>query len=250
MTLTKYSSIAERLGRFSSNYTAIIEWLQGLAVFFKTIKPEGKTTEPVWVNGFLPPADACVLCAMLNRCKPRTYMEIGSGNSTKFAAAVIRDQKLPTHIVSIDPQPRVFVDVQCNECIRSEVQDVEPEVFEQLGPDDILFVDSSHRSEQNSDVNYICLEILPRLKQGVLVHFHDVFLPQDYGEDWLQRHFNEQYLLGVLLLFGAEHFEVLYSASFVKYNRQLRRQLETTLAEFLPEGSKRHGASLWLRKVK
>lgn len=46
------------------------------------------------------------------------------------------------------------------------------------------------------------LELLPRLKTGVVVHIHDIFTPRNYPREWLvedQRLWNEQYLLEAFL---------------------------------------------------
>ena len=60
-------------------------------------------------------------------------------------------------------------------------------MFESLEAGDVVFVDNSHGSFMNSDVTVVMLDILPRLKQGVLVEFHDIFLPFDYFETWSNR---------------------------------------------------------------
>ena len=74
-------------------------------------------------------------------------------------------------------------------------------VFKKLRKDNIIFVDSSHLSLQHTDVTYMFMEVLPKYT-GIIVHFHDIFWPHDYPVEWNNRHYNEQYLLGTLLLFG------------------------------------------------
>jgi hypothetical protein len=64
--------------------------------------------------------------------------------------------------------------------IESTVQVVPLETFTALQADDVLFIDSTHAVRVGGDVNYLVLEVLPRLRPGVLVHFHDIFLPYDY----------------------------------------------------------------------
>ena len=58
-----------------------------------------------------------------------------------------------------------------------------------LDPGDILFIDSSHGVKIGGDVNYPSLQVVPRLKPGVIVHIHDVFLPFDYRRDWVMEQF-------------------------------------------------------------
>ena len=82
------------------------------------------------------------------------------------------------------------------------MQDIELEFFLQLESGDMLFIDSSHTVKIGSDVNYFFLEVLPRLRPGVIVHVHDIFLPFEYRRDWVLdelRFWTEQYLLQAFL---------------------------------------------------
>ena len=97
--------------------------------------------------------------------------------------------------------------------------------FLQLEENDILFVDSSHVSKVGSDVNYEILEILPRLKPGVLVHLHDIFLPFEYPKRWIKElniFWNEQYLFHAFMAFNCE-FQVVWAGSWMhwKYPEKL-----------------------------
>jgi hypothetical protein len=147
--------------------------------------------------------DAVALYSLIAARNPRRYIEIGSGNSTKFARKAIRDHGLRTRILSIDPQPRAEIDALCDVVMRQPLETVDLNGFEQLGEEDMLFVDNSHRSFQNSDVTVFFTEILPRLRSGCLWGVHDVFLPCDYPESFHSFFFNEQYLLMTYLLGGA-----------------------------------------------
>jgi hypothetical protein len=78
----------------------------------------GDSLEPSWVNGWLPGLDGAAIYSFLRERRPSLYLEIGSGNSTLFAARARRDGDLPTAIVSIDPQPREDIDGMCDEIYR------------------------------------------------------------------------------------------------------------------------------------
>src|SRR5262249_53311437 len=94
---------------------------------------------------------------------------------------------------------------------------------------DILMVDNSHRCFQNSDVTVLFLEVLPRLRPGVLVYLDDIYLPHDYPPEWVSRYYSEQYLLAVLLLADAQHrYDILFPAWFVCTDEGLRRTAEET----------------------
>ena len=118
--------------------------------------------------------------SFLRSRRPATYLEIGSGNSTKFAARARQDGRLDTKIVSIDPSPRAEVDALCDEVIRSPFELADLSVLDRLVPGDIVFFDGSHRVFMNSDVAAFFLDAVPRLPAGVLIGVHDIYLPDDY----------------------------------------------------------------------
>jgi hypothetical protein len=88
-------------------------------------------------------------------------------------------------------------------------------LFDGLEAGDILYFDGSHRVFTNSDVTTLFLDIMPRLKSGVLVHIHDVFWPSDYPPDWNERFYSEQYILGAMLLCPSPPFRVELPNAFI-----------------------------------
>lgn len=117
------------------------------------------------------------------------------------------------------------------------------EVFENLGENDILFVDSSHISKANSDVNLIIFEILPRLKKGVYVHFHDIIYPFEYPKEWLEqkRAWNEIYILRSFLECNPA-FEIVF------FNSCMWHLYKEEFISYFPQVSYA-GVGLWIRKV-
>ena len=245
--------IAEKLSLFRQNYINFIKDLGVLGEFFSQIpieEPPGRQAiSPYWLNQYLPSGDAIALCGFLVKHNPAVYIEVGSGNSTKFAKKVISHFNLRTKIISIDPYPRAEIDSLCDEVVRAPLQEVPVTLFQKLRQGSILFVDGSHRCLQNSDVTYMFLDVMPNLQPGVILHFHDIFLPQDYPISWSDRVYNEQYLLGVLLLFGSG-YEILYSAYYASHDSQLNAQFESVLRPFLPAKCNCGGGSLWMRMNK
>lgn len=159
-------------------------------------------TLPYWRNGYFSGLDGAALVGLLLSRKPARYVEVGSGNSTKFARYAARYGQLATHITSIDPEPRAEIDELCDVVIRAQLQTWDQSICDELMPGDIFFFDGSHRLETNSDSTVFFLEILPRLKPGVLVHVHDIYWPFDYLYRNKPNKWNDQYLLGALLLFS------------------------------------------------
>jgi hypothetical protein len=173
------------------------------------------TLDPFWNNEWFSCLDAASLVSFLLDRRPGRYIEIGSGNSTRFARYAIRTGKLDTTVTSIDPRPHTNIDALCDRVIRQPLEECDVNIFNDLGPQDILFFDGSHRVFTNSDVTTLFFDILPRLPAGVLVHVHDIFLPSDYPPQWNARLYSEQYLLGAMLLCSAPPFRVVLPNYFV-----------------------------------
>ena len=144
--------------------------------------------------------DALMLYSLIRMKKPQRYIEIGSGNSTRIARMAIRDENLTTEIVSIDAMPRRDVAQVADRVLDQYLEDVDLSLFDGLEANDIVFLDGSHRAFTNSDVTIAFMDILPSLKPGVLMHIHDIFLPDDYPVAWINRYYSEQYLLACYLL--------------------------------------------------
>jgi hypothetical protein len=205
------------------------------------------TGAPYWLNGYLQGLDAASLYAFLCARDPRVYLEIGSGNSTKFARKAICDSRLRTRITSIDPHPRAEVDRLCDETLRVPLEEVDPSVFDTLDAGDILFVDGSHRAFMNSDVTVVFLEVLPRLKRGVLVYIDDIYLPLDYPPEWIERYYSEQYLLAVLLLGDSARYDVFFPCHFVWNHPELRKILDPLWSHGVMGTTPAAGNGFWLQ---
>jgi len=189
--------------------------------------------------------DAAMLYAMIRYHRPATYLEVGSGTSTKIAAAAIEDSDTHTPIISIDPQPRAEVDAICSKVYRCGLEEVDQSLFDSLRPNDILFVDGSHSCFMNSDVTVFFLEILPRLRPGVIVHLHDIWLPEDYPEEWTENNWNEQYILGAYIL-GKPALQILFPSHYVCKEPELR----VLLKPYPFESNEREwtdGGSFWFK---
>jgi predicted O-methyltransferase YrrM len=197
-------------------------------------------------------ADAITLHCMIRKYKPKRIIEIGSG----FSSCVMADTNElffdnSISLTFIEPYPDFFFSVLSQEdrrrftVINQIVQEVDLSIFDTLEENDILFVDSSHVSKIGSDVNHEFFDILPRLKKGVLVHFHDIFYPFEYPTDWILegRAMNENYLLKAFLQYN-ESFEILFMSTYA--GTFFRNEIEKNLPIFL----KNSGGNFWMRRVK
>lgn len=230
--------------RFADLVDAIEPLAPGLGAIAVTGAPTG---EPAWDNDFCRGLNAASLYAFPKLFGSRRYLEVGSGHSTRFVRRSIRDQGLGMTITSIDPSPRTEVDALCDEVIRQPLEDLTPAVVDHLEANDILMIDNSHRCFQNSDVTVVFLELLPRLRPGVLIYIDDILLPLDYPPDWGEHYYSEQYLLAVLLMADAgRRYEVLLPCSFMATDRSLRAQVDR-LWEQVGIGHQGYGNGFWLR---
>jgi len=241
-----HPELLQLLGEGRARYQNLLERVAGLEVALARIpvRPEQGSMEPAWVNGFLPGLDSAALYGMLALQPPETYLEVGSGNSTRFARRAIRDQGLRTRIVSIDPHPRVEIDSISDRVIRAPLETVDLAPILALQPGDILFLDGSHRTFMNSDVTVAFLEVLPRLNKGVRVQIHDICLPYDYPPGWEERYYSEQYVLAAFLLGGAKGATVTLPNAFVCADPELSRILDPLWGRL--QGVERHGSSFWM----
>ncbi len=177
---------------------------------------------PAWINGSLPGLDAVTLYSLIAQHRPQYYMEIGVGNSTKFAKQAIVDHQLNTWIIGIDPYPMPGIEQICNQLISKPLEELDLGLFDKLQAGDILFVDNSHRVFMNSDVTIVFLEVLPRLKSGVMVEFHDIAWPLDYPPQWAKKYYSEQYLLAAYLLAEGQKLQILLPNAFISLDEELR----------------------------
>jgi hypothetical protein len=175
----------------------------------------GDVESPYWNQTWFSALDAAALIGFIATERPRRYIEIGSGNSTKFARFAIKTLGLSTKMMSIDPTPRAEIDSLCDAVIRANLQDCELVLFDELEEGDILFFDGSHRVFTNSDVSFFFFKVLPRLNKGVIVHIHDIFLPDDYPESWSIHYYSEQYLLAAFLMGDANLIEPIFPNYFI-----------------------------------
>lgn len=179
--------------------------------------------------------EAQALHAVIRHYKPKKIVEVGSGVSTYcMLAALERNEQetgRKTQITCIEPYPSERLQqLESITLIRQQVQTMPYDVFTELGAGDLLFIDSSHTVKTGSDVNYLFLEVLPRLSPGVIVHIHDINFPYDYQADVLKTflHCTELSLLRAYLIFN-DKAKILFCLSQLHYDRP------DILAEVFPD---------------
>ncbi|NQT22882.1 MAG: class I SAM-dependent methyltransferase [Candidatus Omnitrophica bacterium] len=202
-------------------------------------------------NEFYPYSDAIFLYGVMKHFKPGRIVEVGSG----YSSAAILDTneyffKNKIKCCFIDPEPdRLFSlfkkgDKENHKIVTDLLQDADIGLFEQLEANDILFIDSSHVLKIGSDLSRIFFEIMPMLKTGVLIHFHDIFYPFEYPKDWVFKGvaWNENYILRAFLQYNPEFKITLFNSFLEHYHAKW-------FSENMPLCLEGKGASIWLRKL-
>ena len=224
-----------------------------LAQFYDDL-PFEDTKQPglryYYKNKFYSYTDAIVLFGMLRHLKPKRVIEIGSG----FSSAIMLDTNElffdnKIQLSFIEPYPERLrslmteKDSKTSKVYETFIQQVDTSIFTELEAGDIVFVDSSHIVKTGSDVNFILFEILPLLKKGVFIHFHDIFYPFEYPEKWVMKGFNwnEDYFLRAFLMYN-DAFEI---ALFSHYLHKRHPKAFTNM----PLAYQSTGGNLWLRKT-
>ena len=211
-------------------------------------------------NGLFSYGDPVILYSIIRHFKPQKIIEIGSGYSSA-AMLDVNDKFFEGAIdfVFVEPYPDRLYDLLTESdktkylIYEKKIQETPLDIFSSLSANDILFIDSSHVAKTGSDLLYIISEILPHLNSGVILHFHDIFWPFEYPNEWYVdgRAWNEAFFLRAFLQFN-DTFEVVY------YNSQMKTHYQELLEQNLPAALikpsnfpyTQGNTSLWLRKTR
>lgn len=205
---------------------------------------DGPPPEPRWRQDWFPGLDGAVMYATVLDQRPARIVEVGSGHSTRFMARAIRDGGFNCHLTAIDPAPRADIAALDIELVREPLQRAPLDSFDRIKASDIVSMDSSHLAVAGSDVDIFINTILPRLPSGVLVHIHDMFLPDPYPAAWTWREYNEQSLVAPLIHTGG--YQLKWSSRWAR-KRMAEKIGQTRVGNLhLPDGAIE--SSLWLEK--
>ena len=233
-----------------NTYRALIDAALSNQNEIAEIQDSSKVTDsklPGWNNGFLPGLDIIAIYTMISFYKPKRYVEVGSGNSTKVAFKVKQEQHNSLEITSIDPMPRAEIDQLADVVIRKPFEDIDYQIVLNLEAGDILFIDNSHRILPNSDSMVFYMEIFPQLNKGVIVHIHDIYLPYDYPQFMCDRFYTEQYGLAMYVMANPKRYKTIFPCYFVSEDEELAKQLEPIWNHDNLKEVERHGGSYWLQ---
>jgi hypothetical protein len=213
--------------------------------------PTGDDSEFYTDNGGFSYGCAASTHMLIRYLRPKIVIEIGSGNSSRVIAAAVRANGVGRHVI-IDPYPGAGLRgglLGPVELISARVEVQDPAIFDDLAAGDVLFIDSGHTVRIGGDVNFEFLQVLPRLKPGVVVHIHDIHMPYEYPAVYATQHpryfWTEQYLLQAFLTLNP-HFEVLLAMHYLE--RDHGDAFARALPLYDPSVHKLVGSSFWMRR--
>lgn len=251
-----FNSTLKHIPDINLNEVKQLEYLQTFKPILRLFPFNHRDTYENWKyntkNGYFGREDAAILYSFILFLKPNNIIEIGSGYSSALMMDVNENNfSNLINLTFIEPFPdrlyqAIGKDKENVEILEHKVQNIDLSKFEKLGANDILFIDSSHVSKTGSDLNYIIFHILPALKSGVYIHFHDIFYPFEYPQKWVTDWFkgfgwNEVYLIRAFLMNNSD-YEICFFNSFMAIHHQ------NTMTELFPGFNKSSGCSLWLKK--
>lgn len=228
---------------------------------FEALPPHSEIRALGYGPGF-PVIDALTTWLMVRDLRPARYVEIGSGLSTYYAwlaAAANGREGSRCEMTCVDPFPtgrlRELKEPPVNAVV-AKVEAVDLGLFETLDAGDVLFIDSTHVLKLGGDVAFLFLEVLPRLRPGVVVHVHDIHFPYNTpypAEQYVFRakwplYRTEAMVLQAFLSFNRE-FDIVLSAPMIRHADE--PFLARTIPGYRPvevEDYDTHFGSIWLRR--
>ena len=257
-----FGRLPKELPGIELNEARQLEWLDRLKAYYAELPFKARKQDGLryfFDNPAYSYFDAVVLYGVLRHLKPRRVVEVGSGYSSCLfldTNELFFDNCVECTFV--EPYPQLLEslvkeeDRRRVEIIPRKLEEVDRALFRRLEANDILFVDSSHVAKTNSDVNCVFFDILPLLRSGVYVHFHDVYYPFEYPREWVfqGRAWNEAYFLRAFLQYNRE-FEIEIFNSFLErfHCDRLARELPLCVEHAAADNIPASGLSIWLRRV-
>lgn len=240
-----YESLSPLFEAAETSITNLIQIINSYSLYFENIG-KNKPPEPRWRQDWFPRLDGAAAYSFVRHFRPRRIIEIGSGHSTRFIAKAISDEKIECLHTAIDPAPRADISaLKSVKTILKTVGETDLTLFDSLDSGDFLIIDSSHILMPGTDVDILLNNVLPTLPAGVIVHIHDILLPDGYPQAWDWRGYNEQQ--GIAALLQGSAYEIMFSSHYA-VTRMAELVAKSVVSELeIPDGALE--TSLWIRKI-
>ena len=183
------------------------------------------------------PVEAAFLYCFIATRRPRRIVQVGAGFSTSIVLRAAGEAGHRIDLVAVDPFPTNYLrkshESRDIRLIPQPVQEVDLAVLTDLGEGDMFFIDSTHNVRTGGDVNRLVFEVLPRLRRGTLVHFHDINFPYDYGRGvFTDIYATQENALLLAYLADNPRYVIRTSLSMLHYARP--RELQQLFPEYRP----------------
>lgn len=239
-----YGAVEQVFDAARDSFEAVLADIDALGETLGTFDGRDPPPAPRWGQLWFPGLDGAAAYALIRRHRPARVVEVGAGHSTRFMARALADGAVRcTHTV-IDPAPRAALGSLPVTWVRGVLNEGHLPLFESLEAGDVAFFDASHILMPGTDVDLIVNHIAPRLKPGVLLHVHDIFLPDPYPTAWAWRGYNEQSAIAPLITLGG--FAPVFASRYALTRLQARARIPTLGA--IPVPAPDRETSLWLRR--
>jgi hypothetical protein len=240
---SKMTGVEYDLGAMQEKYTALFKKFGSELGSL----PDHATCCAAGFGPGFPYIDGVTLYCMIRDLKPKRCMEVGSGLSTYYcslAAKSNRSEGHPLEIHCIEPYPfEKLYSVEGIQVTPRKVQEIDLTEFEKLEAGDVLFIDSSHSLKVGSDVAYLFMEVVPSLKDGVVIHVHDVNFPYNtphpadqciFLRNW-PLYFNEAMVVQSFLAFNKKYGLTLSCPLLRHFREGFVEQTVATYQNILPD---------------
>lgn len=228
-----------------SAWSSIEGLLKDMARYRTVFDDSFKRGDLNWASSMYSPFDTMATYTIVRNTAPARVLEIGSGSSTLVLNKALKESGAPGKITCIDPAPRYDIDNLGVEIHKRLLQVEDVSMVDEFKRGDILFIDSSHIMLPGMDVDIQFNRMFPRLAPGVMVHVHDIFLPDDYPQHWRGRWYSEQNALIGWLVSG--YFEIVFPGYYVV--SRMRDQVAQAVGGFSPLENIKSAGGLWLRRT-
>lgn len=241
-TISPYPEVETLFATAAPRIDGMLERIAALLPDFEAMRTSGELD---WYSRMFSPIDTMTSYTIVRDAAPSRVLEIGSGSSTHVLARAVADSGGGGVVTCIDPAPRREIASAGVELARRVLSEDDVALVDSFGPGDVLFIDSSHIMLPGMDVDLQFNRMFPRLAPGVLVHVHDIFLPDDYPCSWRTRRYSEQNALIGWLISG--YFEVVFPGHYaITRHHDLVQRLFGGFAPFISNGE---AGGLWLRRT-
>ena len=206
---------------------------------------ESPPPQPRWNQGWFARLDAAAAYAMVRARQPARIVEVGSGHSTRFMIRAAVDGDLAMEFTAIDPAPRAASPSSASPISSRRCRRPGSSRIATWPKATSCSSISSHIAMPGTDVDFLVNQVLPCLAPGVLVHIHDICLPDPYPEEWGWRGYNEQQVVAALLTGGG--FKPVFASHYAA--TRMAEAVSRTVIGQLPLRDGTPETSLWLEKA-